>query len=87
LYGRIFDCLDYIDAKLKKCEVNVSTNFSRVNEEMIERFFRPKTDGVLSETYLDQAKLEKAKRFYYALMGWDDNGIPLPEKVEELDIV
>ena len=31
--------------------------------------------------------MDKAKRYYYNLMGWDyDTGIPLPQKVEELGI-
>jgi aldehyde:ferredoxin oxidoreductase len=36
---------------------------------------------------LDPAKFEKAKSYYYSLMGWDPHtGIPLPEKIEELGI-
>jgi aldehyde:ferredoxin oxidoreductase len=30
--------------------------------------------------------MEKAKSYYYTLMGWDAKGVPLPEKVEELYI-
>ena len=30
--------------------------------------------------------MEKAKRYYYHLMGWDENGVPLGEKLEELGI-
>jgi aldehyde:ferredoxin oxidoreductase len=26
------------------------------------------------------------RKYYYTLMGWDANGVPLPEKVEELYI-
>ena len=36
--------------------------------------------------HLDRNKLEESKRYYYTLMGWDKNGIPLPQKVEELCI-
>ncbi|MFH1646788.1 MAG: aldehyde ferredoxin oxidoreductase C-terminal domain-containing protein [Chloroflexota bacterium] len=35
---------------------------------------------------LDPAAFDKARRFYYALMGWDAEGVPLPEKVESLYI-
>ena len=36
---------------------------------------------------LDPQKMDQAKRYYYALMGWDrETGIPLPEKVAELGI-
>jgi aldehyde:ferredoxin oxidoreductase len=30
--------------------------------------------------------MDKAKRYYYNLMGWDAKGVPLPEKLEELCI-
>jgi aldehyde:ferredoxin oxidoreductase len=31
--------------------------------------------------------MEKARGYYYQLMGWDrDSGEPLPEKLEELEI-
>jgi aldehyde:ferredoxin oxidoreductase len=32
------------------------------------------------------SKSYKAKSTYYFLMGWDVNGVPLPEKVGELHI-
>lgn len=50
------------------------------------RYFQPKTDGALSHKALDPTKMDKAKKYYYALMGWNEKGIPLPEKVEELYI-
>ena len=46
----------------------------------------PKIDGAIADKPLDRAKYEKAKSYYYTLMGWDANGVPLPEKVEELEI-
>lgn len=46
----------------------------------------PKTDGALIDKPLDWAKMEKTKSYYYTLMGWDVNEVPLPEKVEELYI-
>jgi len=30
--------------------------------------------------------MEKAKHYYYHLMGWDDMGNPMPQKLEELGI-
>jgi aldehyde:ferredoxin oxidoreductase len=50
------------------------------------RYYQPKTDGFLSDKPLDRTELEQAKNYYYTLMGWDDTGVPLPEKVEELYI-
>jgi aldehyde:ferredoxin oxidoreductase len=65
---------------------NIREGFSAADDVLPERFFQPKTNGVLADKQLDKAKFEKAKSFYYALMGWDSKGVPLPEKVEELYI-
>ena len=65
---------------------NVREGFTSADDVLPERFFQPKTDGVLSDTRLERGKYEKARSFYYALMAWDPNGVPLPEKVEELEI-
>jgi aldehyde:ferredoxin oxidoreductase len=35
---------------------------------------------------IDRETYEKARKYYYVLMGWDARGVPLPEKVEELSI-
>jgi aldehyde:ferredoxin oxidoreductase len=40
----------------------------------------------LADKNLDPEKIDKAKKYYYALMGWDERGVPLPEKVDELSI-
>lgn len=45
-----------------------------------------KTDGALSDKPLKREVMDKARRDYYALIGWDENGVPLPAKVEELYI-
>jgi aldehyde:ferredoxin oxidoreductase len=66
---------------------NIQQGLSAADDVLPERFFQPKTDGVLADRPLDRAKYEKGRSFYYALMGWDAKGVPLPEKVEELEIV
>lgn len=65
---------------------NAREGFTKDDDILPERFFHPKTNGVLADTCLNREELEKARRTYYILMGWDENGVPLPEKVEELDI-
>jgi aldehyde:ferredoxin oxidoreductase len=66
---------------------NIREGFGESDDKLPMRFFQPKTDGILSKTHLDYAKFEKAKRYYYALMGWNpETGVPLPEKLEELGI-
>jgi len=65
---------------------NIREGFTANDDRLPERFFQPRTDGALSKHGLDREKMEKAKLYYYTLMGWDENGVPLPEKVEELCI-
>ena len=65
---------------------NVREGFSSADDKLPVRMFQPKTDGILSTTRLDPAKYERAKKYYYTLMGWDNVGVPLPERTEELGI-
>jgi aldehyde:ferredoxin oxidoreductase len=66
---------------------NVREGFNAAHDKLPWRFFQPKTDGVLSQKTLNPEKMDEAKKYYYLLMGWDKNtGIPLPAKLEELDI-
>jgi len=67
---------------------NIREGFTSADDKLPKRFFQPKNDGVLSNTYLDPEEFEKAKSYYYTLMGWDAHtGIPLPKKLEELGIL
>jgi aldehyde:ferredoxin oxidoreductase len=67
---------------------NIREGFGAADDKLTARFFEPKTDGVLSNTHLDPVKFEKAKSYYYSLMGWDaQSGEPLSAKVEDLGIV
>jgi len=66
---------------------NIREGFTATDDRLPHRFFQPKTDGALADKPLDPAKLEKAKSYYYTLMGWDPStGIPMPERLEELGI-
>ena len=66
---------------------NLRQGLTAADDRLPRRFFQPKTDGILQDRPLDPAKYEKARRYYYTLMGWDpETGVPLPEKVEELGI-
>jgi len=67
---------------------NIREGFTVADDTLPRRFFQPKTGGILAgKPPLDPAKMEKAKSYYYTLMGWDAcTGIPTPEKLEELNI-
>jgi aldehyde:ferredoxin oxidoreductase len=66
---------------------NIREGFSDADDKLPGRFFQPKTDGYLAQAKPDPAKFERAKRYYYTLMGWDaQTGIPTPETIEDLGI-
>ena len=65
---------------------NVRHGLTADDDKLPSRFFEPTRYGALVDTALDHENMEKAKRYYYSLMGWDSKGIPTPEKLEELGI-
>jgi aldehyde:ferredoxin oxidoreductase len=66
---------------------NLREGLTVTDDMMPDRFFQPTRDGPLANLENRRAEYEKARSYYYALMGWDKNGVPLPEKVMELGIV
>ncbi len=66
---------------------NIREGFSATDDKLPNRFFQPKRNGVLSTRFYDPEQLERAKSYYYTLMGWDaKTGIPTSEKLQELGI-
>jgi len=66
---------------------NIREGLTAADDKLPDRFFQPKRNGVLSTKYYDPKQFEKAKSYYYTLMGWDaKTGIPTPEKLQELGI-
>ncbi len=65
---------------------NIKAGFTADDDRLPDRFFKPTQDGALKDKSLDIEEMEKAKRYYYYLMGWDENGKPTAEKLEELGI-
>jgi aldehyde:ferredoxin oxidoreductase len=65
---------------------NIREGFTDEDDTLPQRYYEPKTSGILSDRRLDRDEMERAKRYYYTLMGWDEKGVPLPERVEELYI-
>ncbi|MFH1032139.1 MAG: aldehyde ferredoxin oxidoreductase family protein [Chloroflexota bacterium] len=66
---------------------NIREGLTAADDNLPKRFFQPKTDGILADKPLNPADFERAKSYYYTLMGWDEHtGVPLPEKLVELEI-
>jgi aldehyde:ferredoxin oxidoreductase len=68
-------------------QFNLREGFKAENDALPERYFQNKTDGALAtKPIVDRETMEKAKKWYYYYMGWDEKGVPTPEKLAELDI-
>ncbi len=66
---------------------NIREGFTAADDRLPQRFFQPTTNGALADKPLDPVEFERAKSYYYTLMGWDARtGIPTPEKLKELSI-
>jgi aldehyde:ferredoxin oxidoreductase len=65
---------------------NFREGLTEADDALPERFYGPTTDGALVNLKPDPKSYERMRKYYYTLMGWDSRGLPLPEKVEELDI-
>jgi aldehyde:ferredoxin oxidoreductase len=65
---------------------NIKQGLTAADDVLPERFYQPKTDGALADKPINRAMLDKMKSTYYFMMGWDEKGVPRPEKVEELYI-
>ena len=65
---------------------NIREGFTKNDDWLPERFFQPQTSGALSKSAVDLEKFKKARKKYYEMMSWDENGIPTKTKLEELDI-
>jgi aldehyde:ferredoxin oxidoreductase len=66
---------------------NVREGFTPDDDVLPRRYYQDRPGTLLTNPALFPEKMEKAKRYYYTLMGWDSNtGIPLSEKLNELSI-
>jgi aldehyde:ferredoxin oxidoreductase len=63
---------------------NLGEGFSAKDDVLPQRFATTPADGPLRG--IDPHKLEQARKTYYRLMGWDEEGVPKPEKLAELEI-
>jgi aldehyde:ferredoxin oxidoreductase len=65
---------------------NLREGLTEAHDTLPARFYQPTTDGALAHKSLTVEEMDKAKRYYYFLMGWDEMGIPMDGKLEELGI-
>ena len=67
--------------------LNMREGLTARDDALCPRSYRPTTNGPLAEGGIDIQQLRKAMQTYYVMMGWDrETGVPLVEKLHELDI-
>jgi aldehyde:ferredoxin oxidoreductase len=65
---------------------NLREGFTKADDWLPPRFFKPQTSGALSETSVDPVVLKDAIDTYYEMMGWSEAGVPRPGILHELNI-
>jgi aldehyde:ferredoxin oxidoreductase len=65
---------------------NVREGFTQKEDKLPQRLLQSKRNGVLSNSGIDAEDIENAKQIYYRMAGWNKEGIPTSDKLEELDI-
>ncbi|RLI46432.1 aldehyde ferredoxin oxidoreductase [Candidatus Bathyarchaeota archaeon] len=58
----------------------------KVHDDNPARFYEPLPSGPYAGKKIDKAKFEESKKEYYALVGWDENGIPKSEVLKRLGL-
>ncbi|TEU05193.1 aldehyde ferredoxin oxidoreductase, partial [Candidatus Bathyarchaeota archaeon] len=68
---------------------NLREGFSRKDDRLPERYFEEPTPiglPIVRGKKIDRDKFEKMLDEYYALHGWDENGVPKKETLEGLGL-
>ena len=66
---------------------NLREGMRREDDILPERFFtQPITGGPQAGAVLDRAKFEESIGTFYSMMGWDEEGVPLPATLYDLGI-
>ncbi len=65
---------------------NIREGFNREDDVLPRRLMEPKSNGVLSNVSIDPNEFEDLKSAYYKMVGWNNQGVPTSEKLEELEI-
>lgn len=65
---------------------NAREGFTRDHDVLPPKLSQPREGGPSHGMFVDPDDLERAKDTYYAMVGWDSQGIPTRAKLEELNL-
>lgn len=66
---------------------NYKCGLDHNSEILPKRFFGPIENGELKGIKIDEKKFENAIQAYFKLMGWNKDGLPSQEKIDELGLM
>jgi aldehyde:ferredoxin oxidoreductase len=65
---------------------NAREGFTREHDVLPPKVAQPRTGGPSDGMFFAPDELERAKDVYYAMCGWDEQGVPTRAKLEELGL-
>jgi aldehyde:ferredoxin oxidoreductase len=65
---------------------NLRRGLGAETDRLPRRFFEPFQGGPLAGVAVKEETLAQARQLYYAMAGWDGNGVPTRAKLSELDL-
>ena len=65
---------------------NMREGLTAADDKLPRRFFTAQASGPIEGTAIDEEALDQARLSYYGMMGWDEEGVPTPAKLAELDV-
>jgi aldehyde:ferredoxin oxidoreductase len=65
---------------------NAREGFRAADDALPPKMFQPAKGGATDGVAVDRAEWEQAKKLYYQLAGWDEEGVPTPAKLSELKL-
>ena len=65
---------------------NLREGFTSADDRLPARFATPQPTGGLAGVVVDMEELAQAQKIYYAMLGWDEEGVPTTARLAELGI-
>lgn len=66
---------------------NVRSGIDSKEDKLADKMLMPLEGGGPHQgRFVTKEEFEKAKKIYYQMSGWDENGVPYPWKLQELDL-
>jgi aldehyde:ferredoxin oxidoreductase len=65
---------------------NISCGLTKEDDSLPMRLHQPLKSGAFEGFAIDKKAFDGAIDLHYQMMGWDQNGVPIPGKLEEMNI-